>query len=199
MLWITRGGIDVKLKMELLSDVVFGNGISVPGGEDISILCDEYGFPYYKGGTMKGIFREELIRYLGWTMNDKKEIEEKVNLLLGKSGDSDLNDGRKIIFSDFQLSESVKQKMLDEIGSENPQIITNALSHIRAFTKLSEDGMTEHGSLRNLRCVNKGLYFYAEVICPPQEEKLVLEVLQMIKWIGTMRNRGFGKVRIQKD
>lgn len=189
----------MKLKMELLSDVVFGNGMSVPGGEDLSILCDEYGFPYYKGGTMKGIFREELIRYLGWIVHDKKEIEEKVNRLLGKSGDSNLDEEQKIIFSDFQLSESVKQKMLDEIGSKNPQIITNTLSHIRAFTKLSEDGMVEAGSLRNLRCVNKGLYFYAEVICPPQEEQLVLEVMQMIKWIGSMRNRGFGKVRIQRD
>ncbi|MEE0348645.1 MAG: RAMP superfamily CRISPR-associated protein [Lachnospiraceae bacterium] len=188
----------MKLKMELLSDVVFGNGMSIPGGEDISILCDGFGFPYYKGGTMKGIFREELIRYLNWTMDDTVAIEQKVNCLLGKSGDAGLTETEKIIFSDFQLSENVKRKMLEEIGEQNPQIITNSLSHIRTFTKLSEDGMTEHGSLRNLRCINKGLYFYSDVICPPEEEKLVLEVLQMIKWIGSMRNRGFGKVRIQK-
>ena len=50
----------MKIKMELLSDVIFGNGMSVPGGEDISVLCDSNGFPYYKGGTLKGIFREEL-------------------------------------------------------------------------------------------------------------------------------------------
>lgn len=182
----------MKLKMELLSDAVFGNGISIPGGEDISILCDEYGFPYYKGGTMKGIFREELTRYLKWTMND----EQKIDSLLGKSGDAYLNDEQKIIFSDFQLSETVKEKMLNEIGKNNPQMITNSLSHIRAFTKLTEDGMTAKGSLRNCRCVNKGLYFYSEVTCLPEEEKLVREVIQMVKWIGTMRNRGFGKVRI---
>ena len=48
--------ITLKIKMQLISDVVFGNGMSIPGGEDISILCDEQGFPYYKGGTFKGIF-----------------------------------------------------------------------------------------------------------------------------------------------
>ena len=55
--------------MELLSDAIFGNGMSVPGGEDISVLRDMYGFPYYKGSTFKGVFREELYRYLEWTQN----------------------------------------------------------------------------------------------------------------------------------
>ena len=57
----------MKIKMELLSDTIFGNGMSIPGGEDISVLSDENGFPYYKGGTFKGIFREELERFLDWT------------------------------------------------------------------------------------------------------------------------------------
>ena len=42
----------LKIRMQLISDVVFGNGESVPGGEDISVLRDKYGFPYYKGGTI---------------------------------------------------------------------------------------------------------------------------------------------------
>ena len=54
----------MKIKMELKSDGIFGNGITIPGGEDLSVQCDTYGFPYYKGSTFKGIFREELFRYL---------------------------------------------------------------------------------------------------------------------------------------
>ncbi|MEI3101172.1 MAG: hypothetical protein V8T45_04975 [Oscillospiraceae bacterium] len=49
----------MKIKMELKSDTVFGNGSSIPGGEDISVLNDSYGFPYYKGGTFKGVFQED--------------------------------------------------------------------------------------------------------------------------------------------
>ena len=47
----------MKIKMELLSDTILGNGMSIPGAEDISVLHDEYGFPYYKGSTFKGVLR----------------------------------------------------------------------------------------------------------------------------------------------
>ena len=35
----------MKIQMELLSDTIFGNGRSIPGEEDISVLSDENGFP----------------------------------------------------------------------------------------------------------------------------------------------------------
>ena len=38
----------MKIKMQLISDAIFGSGISVPGGEDISVLCDKDGFPFTK-------------------------------------------------------------------------------------------------------------------------------------------------------
>ena len=46
------------------------------------------------------------------------------------------------------------------------------------------------------RCVNKGLYFYSNIECKKEDEQLIEEVCSLIKWIGTMRNRGFGKVQI---
>ena len=54
----------MKIKMELLSDAIFGNGMSVPGGEDISVLRDMYGFPYYKGSTFKEYFEKNYIDIL---------------------------------------------------------------------------------------------------------------------------------------
>ena len=46
------------VKMKLMEDAIFGNGQSIPGEEDISLLRDENGFPYYKGSSFKGVFRE---------------------------------------------------------------------------------------------------------------------------------------------
>ena len=63
----------MKIKMTLLSDTIFGNGESIPGGEDISVLYDENGFPFFKGGTFKGIFREELSRLLKWEGKEEAE------------------------------------------------------------------------------------------------------------------------------
>ena len=185
----------MKVKMELKSDTVFGNGSSIPGGEDISILCDDYGFPYYKGGTFKGVFREELFRYLIWTGVEEKQAEVQVNQLLGKSGDDNLADNGKLVFSDFSLSNTVKAYVLNEIGKENSQAVLDAFTNLRAFTSITE-GMASDGSLRMARCVNKGVCFYSEIQCDEKDKPLVEDVLKMVKWVGTMRNRGFGKVQI---
>lgn len=185
----------MKIKMELLSDAIFGNGMSVPGGEDISVLHDAYGFPYYKGGTLKGIFREELIRYLDWTCEDEKEREGIVKRLLGESG-SDIESDGKLIFSDFTLSDAVRYHFLSALGEDASDDILNAFTHMRSFTKINENGVAQEGSLRSGRCVNKGLCFYGELSCKESDKALVREVLSLVKWIGSMRNRGFGKVKI---
>ncbi len=205
----------MKIKMELLSDAIFGNGISVPGGEDISVLCDENGFPYYKGGTFKGVFREMMERYMGWT---GQEESGKLDMLLGKSGDNFHFPQNKLIFSDFCLSDYVKQQILSEFkdggtaGSdaggeeaalaERREQVLNALSHTRTFTAVKENGTADEGTLRSCRCVNKGLFFYSQVEGVGEDQELaeeIEEILSCIKWIGTMRNRGFGKVKITVD
>ena len=184
----------MKIKMELLSDAIFGNGMSVPGGEDISVLRDMYGFPYYKGSTFKGVFREELYRYLEWTQNPnpKKEVDR----LLGFGGDDNVLNNDKIVFSDFCISDKVKDIVLAEIGENQPDQVLDACTHLRTFTSISEDGSVKEGTLRIGRCIDKGLCFYSELNCQKKDEELVIEVLKLIKWIGTMRNRGFGKVKI---
>ena len=181
----------MKIRMELLSDAIFGNGMSVPGGEDISVLSDKYGFPYFKGTTLKGIFREEMQRYVMWTGNPLN-----VDMLLGKSGDDIYDD--KIVFSDLVLSPAVRRTVVKEIGEDRPNETLDVLTNLRAFTSINENGVAEEGSLRLARCVNSGLVFYSEILCPPDLENDVEEILGLVKWIGTMRNRGFGKVRITK-
>ena len=185
----------MKIRMQLLSDVVFGNGESIPGGEDLSILSDEHGFPYYKGGTFKGIFREELRNYLSWTMTEADKIDAQMKRLLGTGGD-DTQNPDKMVFSDFTLSDYVRQQIMAETGNAQKYMVQDALSHIRTFTAISPNGTVQEGSLRQCRCVNKGLNFYSEVRCSPVDEELVKEVLSAIKWVGTMRNRGFGKVKL---
>ena len=70
------------IQMKLLTDTVFGNGNSIPGGEDIAVLCDDNGFPYYRGSTFKGIFREELLRLLAWKGVDSSESEQIADMLI---------------------------------------------------------------------------------------------------------------------
>lgn len=181
--------------MELLSDAIFGNGMSVPGGEDISVLTDDYGFPYYKGSTFKGVFRDECFKYLEWCGKTDNEIKEIIERLFGMSGDDRTNNESKLVFSNFELSGNVRSKVIEEINTPNKRL--SALTNLRTFTAI-EEGMVKEGSLRIARCVDRGLVFYSEVKCNPSDEELVKEILGMIKWIGSMKSRGFGKICISK-
>lgn len=92
------------IEMTLQSDAVFGNGLSIPGGEDIATQMDDAGFPYLKGNTFKGIFREELINLLSWTGKDTAETDHIVCTLMGEGGSELLDESRKVSF--FRLSSS---------------------------------------------------------------------------------------------
>lgn len=188
----------IKIKMTLLSDAIFGNGESIPGGEDISVLHDEYGFPYYKGGTLKGIFKEEMENYLAWTgASDPQAAAER---LLGKSGDNKDGTG-KLRFYDLRLPENVRNIILKERIEGRPlseREILDTFTYIRAFTALDEQGIVKEHSLRYARCLKAGLIFYGEVDCRGKDRMLVKEVLTQIRWVGTMRNRGFGRVKIEE-
>jgi CRISPR-associated protein Csx10 len=70
---------------------------------------------------------------------------------------------------------------------------------MRAFTSVSEEGTAKKGSLRHARCVNKGLIFHGSIRCCIADTKEVKDALRFVKWIGTMRNRGFGNVRIEEE
>ena len=187
----------MKVLMKLLTDTVFGDGKSLPGGEDISVLHDEDGFPYYRGDTLKGIFREELINLLLWQEKSGQEAEEYANKLLGKSGDDTIG-GQKIEFSNLTIPAKVKNLVLKETGNA-PETVLQSFTHLRKFTALDEEGTAKTGTLRVARCVNKGICLTGEIKCSPEQEELVKEVLTQINWVGTMRNRGFGKVLIMEE
>ena len=187
----------MKIKMTLLSDAIFGNGISVPGEEDISVQCDAHGFPFYRGSTFKGVFREKLIQLMDFEGYDARQKDQEVVRLLGQPGSNLALQG--LIFTDFTLSGHVRHRVIEEMGDGNSEEILQVLTNTRTFTALDENGMVKEGTLRVARCVNKGLVFYSSIDgVQPDDLERVRTTLGMIKWLGTMRNRGFGKVRVEE-
>jgi len=168
-----------KLTMELLSDTIFGSGFSIPGGEDIAVYQDESGYPYLKGSTLKGLLRESLQNLLAWSGMDDCSGE-----LLGESGWQGTTDGRRI-----QLTALV----LQQLPAESQLCYGN-----RTFTAL-EAGVVAEGTLRTASCIRQGLRFVGEVTCAEQDFPLVQQAFAAIKWAGTLRNRGFGRVRMRLE
>lgn len=186
----------MKIKMYLETDTIFSDGSSTPGGVDLQILTDEFGFPYYKSSTFKGVFKEALENYLDWTSSDQKETI--LHELLGTGG-SYQDSYRKLKFSDFKLSDNVRNSVLLEIQNLDSgfrkTVVRESLTNVRTFIRINDQGISDDGSLRSARVVNKGLYFYCELKCDEGDKQLIADVLSMIKWVGTKRNRGFGKVK----
>lgn len=171
------GQTTLRVTMELLSDTIFGSGFSIPGGEDIAVCRDAAGYPYLKGSTLKGLLRESLENYLVWTGGAETEL----NALLGESGWSGTDDGRRIHLTELTLD----QRPVD------PEECFSS----RMFTSL-ENGIVKDKTLRAAVCIHSGQTFSGELTCKEEDVPLLQNALAGIKWAGTMRSRGFGRVRV---
>ena len=168
--------VTLLVTMELLSDAIFGSGHSVPGGEDIAVNTDVRGLPCLRGSTFKGLVRESLENLLCWTGGEESELLS----LMGGSGWNGTDDGRRICLTELALTD-------DGLTPED-------CYSDRAFTAL-EGGTAKAGTLRLARCVRGGLRFSGQLECAEEDEALLRDALRGVKWVGTMRSRGFGRVR----
>lgn len=171
------GQTTLRVTMELLSDTIFGSGFSIPGGEDIAVCRDDADYPYLKGSTLKGLLRESLENYLVWTGGNETEL----NAILGESGWSGTDDGRRIHLTELTLDQR----------PDDPEECFSS----RMFTSL-ENGIVKEGTLRAAACIHSGQVFAGELTCRSEDVSLVQHALTGIKWAGTMRSRGFGRVRV---
>lgn len=170
--------IHVELNMKLLSDAIFSSGNSIPGGEDIALRLDINGEPVLPGTTFKGLLRESVTNILCWT---GRGGENTLSALFGEDTREEQDLSHRLIFSDFRLKE-VKDP--------------NACFGLRTFTKLSDEGVVETGTLRMAACLNRGLEFQSTLLCHRDDFDLVEMAVRAIQWVGLLRNRGFGHVCI---
>lgn len=170
----------LKVTMTLLSDASFGSGYSIPGGEDIAVCQNAQGYPYVKGTTIKGLLRESLQNLITWMDGDPGIM----GILFGKEDWTGTEDSRRLHFTALTLV--------------NPPADPESCYGERTFTAL-EDGVVKPGTLRIAACVHKGFQFAGEIACSDQDVELLQDALAGIKWAGTMRSRGLGRVNIHSE
>lgn len=173
----TDGRTVLKVRMELLSDAIFGSGFSVPGGEDVAVNQDRRGWPFMKGSTFKGLLRESLENLLVWTGRDSSDLDA----LMGVPGWNNPGGPRRI--------------HLTELTPENPPASPEQCYSIRTFTSL-DGGVVKTDTLRTAACICQGLVFTGLLYCQEADADLLKKALSGVKWVGTMRSRGFGRVRV---
>ena len=169
--------VELQVRLELLSDTIFGSGHSIPGGEDIAVCQDENGYPYLKGTTFKGLLRESMHDLLEWSGGPTDTVEA----LLGKEGWTGTAGGRRLHLTPLTLE-------------EKPEESETCYDH-RTFTSLEND-VVKTGTLRSAMCICRGQKFIGKIFCEEQDVPFVRESARGIKWLGTMRSRGFGHVKV---
>lgn len=186
-----------RIQVKLLTETIFGSGHSIPGSVDLEVVHDEYGLPFMKAKTFKGNFRDamqDITKFIG-----NKKCKRLMEKLLGQEDDG-VNVWRTLKFSDCMLNKNIKNIL--EYGVNKSEInsleVKEALTEIRSFTSIEDDGSYKEGSLRHMRVVKKDLVFYVDLYCNREllEEELSLIAItsKYLKHIGTMRTRGKGEV-----
>lgn len=188
---------DYKIQVELITEAIFGSGYSIPGSVDLEIVYDDLGLPYMKAKTFKGNFREsmeEIVEVLG-----QEKYEPILQGLLGKA-EAGVDQWKTLKFSDMSLSSNIRHTLRQAIleGKLESQEIKEALTDIRSFTSIDEDGSSRQGSLRQMRVIKKGLIFEVDLHSERELSNMELGLISVaagnLRHIGSMRTRGKGEV-----
>jgi hypothetical protein len=204
-----RGNKKLKeyiLKIELITDAVFGSGYSIPGFIDSDVLYDDSGFPYINGKTFKGKIAEAGYLFVNMSKNFKdceelsRIMQNKAEKLFGVEGG---NNQDTLKFTDAEISKQARyyfRQHMKENGVDKLEVL-EALTHIDTQTSIDyRTGVAKGESLRSMRVINRGLTLYSSVFCPvdlDDDEKILLaSACSLLRHFGTNETKGKGEVKV---
>jgi hypothetical protein len=208
----------MKMRLHLLleSDATFGRGDGVAGLVDEEVEHDEYGLPYLRGRTLKGLLVEECANIL-FTLKQARlsetkqhELEEAAQYLFGRAG-STLSDDALAQFGAARLPKDLRDALIADVeayeqlkGGLSPTEVLESLTSIRRQTAVdAQTDAPEKGSLRSMRVLLRGISLIADVDLndnelKPEQQTMALALLAAcalgLRRAGTGRNRGRGRL-----
>jgi len=196
---------EYALKLELLSDTVFGRGDGVAGLVDIEVQHDRYGLPYLGGRALKGLLGAEcddLVFAL-----DKAGKGERwqavADRLFGRSGAT--TQGQAILrIGPARLPDDLRAAIARDAdnGMLTRAEVLETLTTLRRQTAMDPvTGAPRKETLRALRLVLRGTTFTSRLtfIQEPSADDLALlaATVKALRRAGTGRNRGRGRLRAE--
>ena len=199
----------MKIEIELLSPLQLSSG-----REDIihdsDAVHDSYGVPYFPGKRLKGLLYESALELveMGAKFN-KRDID----ILFGNIGET------RIRIDNFYLKSRTEAEDAEKIRSSwsylenkypeifNTENVWQSYTEVRHQTKIDEaTGTAEDKSLRDMRVVQKGkrlafigdIYLLAGANRINDDEIIVEQALLNLRFAGSKRNRGFGRIKCKK-
>ncbi|GAA6618073.1 RAMP superfamily CRISPR-associated protein [Scytonema sp. NUACC26] len=194
-----------KLKIKLLSDTTFGRGDGVAGLVDQEVEHDNYGFPYLRGRTLKGLLSEECDNLIAVLLPDdiRQHWELVASRLFGNPG-STLNTIAQMHVGDACLPEDLRQVVAHQMKRRDNNLnrvdILESLTTMRRQTAIDpKTGTPDKKSLRSSRVILRELEFTAHLSFEVQPDDDALTLLSVgglaLRRVGSGRNRGRGYVQ----
>ena len=174
--------MDIRYKIEFFSNWHCGSGLAAGADVDALVVKDAKGLPYVPGRTIKGLLREAACELCG--------DDILISKIFGLSGNKkpmnpgDIRTGTSF-FGNATLTEGAA------IVSAN---LVSHLFQTFASTRIDEcSGIAKDNTLRKIEtvvpCTLEG-----EIRNVPEEgEEVLRKAMQLIKRMGTGRNRGYGR------
>lgn len=194
---------EYKISINLESNCLLGSGEGWGSVVDTDIVFDSIGLPYFPARRLKGCIKEsaeevlEIMNFAGVSRFGNGIIRD----IFGSPGDSN---GANVIFNNLHLSNYKEVALwcswaLQELkGAVSNEVIVNSFTNIRQQISIDKKGIAEDKSLRTLRVLKSGLKFEG-IVTIRKDTQDVIDLLAFscanLRYVGTMRNRGFGKVK----
>jgi len=196
---------ELKLEITLLSDATFGRGDGVAGLIDAEVEHDEYGLPYLRGRTLRGLLVEECanIFYALAGRPTLTQLEEAASRLFGQAGSTAAEMGYLKVGAAV-LPEKFRAAVASEVKARPKRLtseeILNSMTAIRRQTAVSAaTGAPLKNSLRSMRVVLRETIFTASLTLGDDVDlqtdcSLLAACTMGLRRGGTGRNRGRGRL-----
>jgi len=195
---------EYTLKLELLSDAVFGRGDGVAGLVDVEVQHDAYGLPYLGGRALKGLLGAECDDLVfALDRPGQKDWQAVADRLFGQSGATAR--GQAILrIGPARLPDDLRAAIAWDVNEKwlTRAEVLETLTTVRRQTAMDpETGAPRKETLRALRLVLRGTIFTSRLTFTqePTDDDLALlaATVKALRRAGTGRNRGRGRVQAE--
>lgn len=173
---------------------------------DADVVYHKSGFPYIPARRVKGLLRESMQEILEISGYDDDFINLKLDIFFGREGNKTTSGLLKIKNLYLPQWESIKSELLKYKRNYafQPENIRKHYTSEIAQTTIVDDGVAKDNSLRNYRLLKPGLTFEGALELNVEklsvdDQKLLDLSIANLRYAGTRRNRGFGKVKCTLD
>ncbi len=183
--------MDIKYKIEFLSEWHCGSGLSSGSDLDSLVVKDENGLPFVPGKTIKGLLRDAAEKICEFRKTGLVKVEECFGRETGKNSD-DTGAGR-CFFSNAEIERGTQ----DFLNSE-PKRKAMLFRKISS-TAIDENGMAREHSLRRAE-VAIPMTLEGKISGIPDEDSanMIKESMKFVKRLGENRHRGLGRCIISE-